>query len=134
MYRSLAVVCCLLAVECSPKVDEEELANQIASQEHENEIAKFRWATLKIEMLEDACRMYKLKTAKFPAKLDDLYTMPSGMTQVQWGGPYLKDPVPKDLWRRPFRYKAMEETDQVEISSAGPDGEFGTDDDISGGR
>ena len=90
-------------------------------------------AFLQIEMLEDACTMYKLNVGTFPSTLDDLYTMPSGITPVQWGGPYLKDPVPNDPWNRPYTYSADETNDRVTITSNGPDGQAGSGDDVPQG-
>ena len=89
-----------------------------------------RSAFLQIRMLEDACTMYKLNVGSFPSTLDDLYTNPSGMTKSQWGGPYINDPIPMDPWRRPYTYNADEQNDRVVITSAGPDGQAGSDDDV----
>ena len=87
-------------------------------------------AFLQIKILEGACTMYKLNVSSFPSTLDDLYTNPSGMTRTQWGGPYIKEPVPMDPWRRPYTYNADEMNDRVVITSAGPDGQAGSDDDV----
>ena len=89
-----------------------------------------RTAFMEISTLEEACTMYKLNVGRFPAKLDDLYTNPSGLTKSQWGGPYLKDPVSADPWQRPYSYAADENNDRVMITSAGPDGQEGTQDDV----
>ncbi len=89
-----------------------------------------RSAFLQIKMLEDACTMYKLNVGSFPSTLDDLFNNPSGMTRAQWGGPYIKEPVPMDPWRRPYTYNADEMNDRVVITSAGPDGQAGSDDDV----
>jgi general secretion pathway protein G len=74
--------------------------------------------------------MYKLQVGRFPNTLDDLYTMPSGMTRAQWGGPYLEEQVKNDPWQRPYTYGADEINDRVTITSSGPDGQAGTQDDV----
>ncbi len=89
-----------------------------------------RTAFLQIELLENACTAYKLNVGFFPSTMDDLYTMPSGMTQVQWGGPYVKDPIPLDPWGRPYNYAADEAQNRVTIISNGQDGQQGTPDDV----
>jgi general secretion pathway protein G len=89
-------------------------------------------AFTEIQTLEDACTMYKLKTGAFPSELNDLFQPPSGMTQVQWGGPYLKEPVDGDPWSRPYNYMADETQNRVTITSNGPDGKQGTEDDVPG--
>ena len=87
-------------------------------------------AFLQIKMLEDACTMYKLNVGSFPNELNDLYTNPSGITKSQWGGPYIKTPVPKDPWQRDYNYGKDEVNDRVTITSAGPDGQAGSEDDV----
>jgi general secretion pathway protein G len=87
-------------------------------------------AFMEIKTLEQACKMYKLNVSSFPSTLDDLYTNPSGITRTQWGGPYLDAPVSNDPWQRPYSYGMDEANDQVVITSAGPDGQKGTEDDV----
>ena len=89
-------------------------------------------AFTEIQTLEDACTMYKLKTGSFPSELNDLYQLPSGYTQIQWGGPYLKEPVTGDPWKRPYNYQANDAQNRVTITSNGPDGKQGTEDDVPG--
>jgi general secretion pathway protein G len=87
-------------------------------------------AFMEISTLSEACTMYKLTVGRFPAKLDDLFTNPSGLSKTQWGGPYLKQPIQADPWQRPYKYAADELNDRVMITSAGPDGQEGTQDDV----
>ena len=91
-------------------------------------------AFMEIKTLEGACKMYKLNVSSFPATLDDLVTNPSGMTRTQWGGPFLDTPVGNDPWGIPYRYEADDLNDGVFISSSGPDGKHGTDDDIGASK
>ena len=74
--------------------------------------------------------MYKLSVGSFPSSLDDLHANPSGLSRSQWGGPYIEDPIGTDPWQRPYTYGADELNDRVTISSAGPDGQAGTADDV----
>ena len=87
-------------------------------------------AYIQVQNLEDQCKAYKLNVGTFPAKLDDLHILPSGMEQFKWGGPYLEDPVPMDPWGQPYKYNRDEQNDRVSIVSAGPDLQAGTQDDI----
>lgn len=89
-----------------------------------------RTAFVEIKTLSRACKMYKLTVGSFPATLDDLYTNPSGLSKAQWGGPYVEAPVGSDPWQRPYTYGADELNDRVNITSAGPDGQAGTQDDV----
>ena len=74
--------------------------------------------------------MYKLNVGSFPAKLDDLYANPSGLSKVQWGGPYVSEPVSGDPWQRPYKYTPDDANERVMITSSGPDGRAGTEDDV----
>ena len=89
-----------------------------------------RTAFIQIEMLESNCKAYKLQVGVFPNTLDDLHVQPAGMTRITWGGPYLEDPVPLDPWQRPYTYTADDMNERVTITSNGPDGQAGTEDDI----
>ena len=87
-------------------------------------------AFMEIKTLSKACKMYKLSVGSFPSSLDDLHANPSGLSRSQWGGPYIEDPIGTDPWQRPYTYGADELNDRVTISSAGPDGQAGTADDV----
>lgn len=87
-------------------------------------------ALLEIKTLSKACKMYKLQVYSFPAKLEDLHTLPSGLDMNSWGGPYVEDAIDGDPWHRPYQYSPDDANDVVMISSSGPDGQSGTDDDV----
>lgn len=89
-----------------------------------------RAAFVQIESFESMCKAFKLQAGKFPANLDELHVQPAGMTRIQWGGPYLEDPVPPDPWMNPYTFAADDLNDRVTITSNGPDGQAGTEDDI----
>ena len=75
--------------------------------------------------------MYKLNVGAFPSKLQDLSTQPAGMDLATWGGPYLGKPVVKDAWSQHYKYMPDERNNTVLIQSAGPDGQMGSQDDIT---
>lgn len=87
-------------------------------------------AFLEIETLKKACDTYKLNVGQFPSSLDDLYAQPSGLTKTQWGGPYLKEPIKLDPWKQPYQYSPGSDGENVIITSAGPDRQPGTEDDV----
>lgn len=65
-----------------------------------------------------------------PGGLVELVVRPA--SAANWHGPYLET-VPKDAWGREFTYVApgKVQTTAFDIISAGPDGRFGTADDIT---
>jgi len=83
-----------------------------------------------ISTMENACTQFRLQLQRYPAKLEDLFTPPQGVSVDRWGGPYLDKGDIMDPWNNPYNYEANEGQDLVRISSAGPDGQPGTDDDI----
>lgn len=84
-----------------------------------------------INTFEQACIQFKLNHSRFPNSLDDLITVPAGMNQRQWRGPYLKSQrIPLDQWGNPYTYTKDEARNEVYIRSAGPDGQVNTADDI----
>lgn len=89
-----------------------------------------RSALVEIKTLKDACKMFRLNVGSFPTSLEDLSTAPSGLSRNQWGGPYLEKPINADPWSRPYVYNADELNDRVIITSNGPDGQAGTEDDV----
>lgn len=97
--------------------------------------AQNKAAFTQISTLKTQCINFKLSTLSFPKKLDDLVTLPVGMNQSNWGGPYLSEKtIPKDPWQNPYKYSAKDATDEVFISSAGKDGQHNTADDIPGNQ
>ena len=88
-------------------------------------------ASVEIKTLQNACKMYKLQVQAFPSKLQDLSTRPSGLDQTAWGGPYIDSPITNDPWNRPYKYSPNDGNNTVLIQSAGPDGQMGSEDDVS---
>ncbi len=87
-------------------------------------------ARSEINTMKSACTQYRLQLNRFPSKLDDLFTPPQGVTPSQWGGPYLTSGSKFDPWGNEYRYEFNEQTLEVRITSAGPDGIPGNEDDI----
>lgn len=84
---------------------------------------------------EQASKMYKLNVGSYPSKLADLQVQPAGMKRITWGGPYLKGRETKqDPWGNTYHYSIDEAKDRVTVSSAGPDGIVGNEDDVFGKR
>ena len=90
-----------------------------------------RSANVEIKTLANACTMYKINVGAFPAKLEDLSTRPSGLDQASWGGPYIDSPTVNDPWNRPYKYTPNDGNNTVLIQSSGPDGQMGSQDDVS---
>ncbi len=93
--------------------------------------ATSKLAMNEIKQMENACTLFKINNLHFPNQLQDLFTRPSGVSQQQWGGPYLQNGDTLDPWGNEFVYSADESNDRVTITSAGPDRQTGTDDDIT---
>ena len=88
-------------------------------------------ANVEIKTLQNACKMFKLRVGRFPTKLQELSSRPSGIDQASWGGPYIDSPVVNDPWSRPYKYTPNDATNTVLIQSSGPDGQMGSLDDVS---
>ena len=88
-------------------------------------------AGVEIQTLANACKLYKLRLNAFPNTLQDLSSRPSGIDQNTWGGPFVETPIVNDPWNRPYKYTPNDATNIVLIQSAGPDGQFGSQDDVS---
>lgn len=82
-------------------------------------------ARQQMNALGNAVDLYFLENRRLPPSLDAL-TLPSGKSEL----PYL-DSIPTDPWKVAYRYRfADPNLREYSISSAGEDGEFGTEDDI----
>lgn len=91
-------------------------------------------ASIQIANFERAIDLYKFHTKKLPGSLDDLMQKPSDATIAErWGGPYIKGSnVPKDPWDSAYKYQANSQgAGGYKLWSLGPDGQDGTDDDIT---
>lgn len=90
-----------------------------------------------IHNYETALDLYELDNGFLPTteqSLQALITQPgSPPAPGNWKGPYLRPPVlRKDPWQRDFKYvcPGQHNTSSFDISSPGPDGQEGNEDDI----
>lgn len=77
---------------------------------------------------------YEVDNGRYPQGkngLNDLVAQPRDATN--WKGPYMKSDIPNDPWGHPYIYECpgKHNTSGYDISSMGPDGRSGTDDDIA---
>ena len=92
--------------------------------------AKQSAAIANIKSFDDAIDQFKLDTGSPPPSLDALTTNPG---TPKWNGPYFKgaSTIPQDPWGHPYLYKIPGDNGRdYDISSAGPDEQPGTADDI----
>ena len=92
-------------------------------------------AKSQVAMLEDAVNMYVLAIGQPPTAQDGLNALlnPPGELKdpTKWQGPYLdKQDLPMDPWNNSYQYEPLG-TDQFRIWSNGPDGQSGTEEDIT---
>jgi general secretion pathway protein G len=96
----------------------------------QSEEAKKDQTKLAMGVIQQSLQMYRIHTNKYPTTdqgLNALMTNP-GDTK-SWRGPYIEANKLKDPWQNDFHYES--DGKNFKIISAGPDGQFGTDDDIS---
>jgi len=76
--------------------------------------------------------LYERHIGEFPTSqqgLAALLTAPVGLSdRTRWHGPYERTGPPIDAWSRPFNYERQDYG--FRVWSNGPDGRFGTDDDL----
>lgn len=84
-----------------------------------------------------ALDIYETDNGTYPSTsqgLSALRAEPSSDPQPKsWKGPYLKSDVPSDPWGNEYvyRFPGTQNKDSYDLSSMGPDGREGTDDDIA---
>src|SRR4051812_6529212 len=92
--------------------------------------AKVTAASVDIHAYESALDQYETDNDSYPPSLDALVSQPSNARN--WNGPYVKE-IKSDPWGNPYTYTLNPRggSGAFEITSAGPDGRPGTEDDIS---
>ena len=103
--------------------------------------ADLQWAKSQIGLFRGALQRYALDTRDFPTTEQGLQALLAPPTDADestlsgWQGPYLDmDALPKDPWGNEYQYTYPPERgsgDIPDIWSWGPDGEDGTDDDVT---
>lgn len=98
---------------------------------------RFPAAKSQISTFDTALDMFETDTGRYPTTAEGLAQLlqrPADAPSEKWNGPYLHiDTIPLDPWKQPYRYlcPGVHNTRTYDIVSAGPDGEFGTADDIA---
>ncbi|QNN25221.1 type II secretion system major pseudopilin GspG [Planctomycetales bacterium ZRK34] len=100
-----------------------------------SEQARNTAARTDIASLETALDAFEIDAGRFPTSeegLEALIEQPSGVQEDAWRGPYIKRGVPKDPWGNQYNYQqpGRHNTSSYDLSSSGPDGQAGTEDDI----
>jgi general secretion pathway protein G len=90
-------------------------------------------AQTQIASFGTALDAFEVDTGSYPRGqdgLNQLIVQPSDVTN--WRGPYLKDAIPLDPWGHAYVYEFPGKVNQsgYDVRSAGPDGQYGTNDDI----
>lgn len=95
--------------------------------------AKVKAAKVQLTNLATALKGYEIEIGSFPTTqqgLEALYAAPSGSDD--WDGPYMDDRVDADPWGNPWQYRAPGTNNvDFDLFSWGPDGQEGTEDDIT---
>ncbi|MCP4155468.1 MAG: type II secretion system major pseudopilin GspG [bacterium] len=90
------------------------------------EKSKQKIAKTQIIMLENAIKMFKLDTGRYPSKKEGLTAMLEKPAKVSnWDGPYLEKGLPKDPWGKDYIYDFPGKNYTFEITSFGADGQKG---------
>jgi general secretion pathway protein G len=89
-------------------------------------------AKAKISQIESAIEFYRMDNSKYPPTLDGLVTAPPDAKNYPRGGYLKKSEALLDPWDKPFNYTNPGSKNQygVDISSDGPDGQGGNEDDV----
>lgn len=100
--------------------------------------AETQLAEQELNTLERAMRMFRLDFGRYPNEeeglevLWDSEALDADADEAKWTGPYLEEPIPTDRWDNEWGYRAeSEHGNEYDLWSNGPDGEEGTEDDIT---
>lgn len=102
----------------------------------QSEKAKVGASSAQLSNLKTCLTNYELNASRFPTTdegLEALIEKPGGLDDVDWAGPYLDSmEVPEDPWHNPYQYRHPPENHRdYDLWSYGPDGQDGTEDDIT---
>ncbi len=93
------------------------------------ESAKKNQAKAMLGILSTSLKEYQFQVGALPSALDALHQQPSDLADPSQWVQKLDKPVPADPWNRPYEYKLNGTT--FDLRSVGPDGQSGTQDDIT---
>jgi len=105
-----------------------------------SEKADKKLALAQIKAFEGALETFKAEVKRWPTEEEGLAVLWSRdalqeeADREKWGGPYLKEPKPKDAWGNEWIFRQPSQVAEgfaFDIISLGPDGQEGTEDDIS---
>jgi len=105
-----------------------------------SEKADRKLALAQIKAFEGALETFRAEVKRWPTEEEGLAVLWSRdaiadeADKEKWGGPYLKEPKPKDAWGNDWIFRQPSQLVDglpFDIVSVGPDGQEGTDDDIS---
>lgn len=91
----------------------------------QSEKARIAATRTTIDNVKMAINQYEIELGKYPVALDEL--IKEG--DEKWPGPFLdQTEIPKDSWGNELKYEILGK--RVKLTSAGPDGQLGTPDDL----
>ena len=98
------------------------------------EQAKTTAASSQISIFGSSLDQFEVDTGSYPKGkngLNDLVKQPGNAQN--WRGPYLKSEIPMDPWGNAYIYECpgKRNPSSYDITSKGPDGQLGSDDDIA---
>lgn len=98
------------------------------------EQARVTAAHTQISTFKTALNSFEVDTGSYPKGKNGLLDLVTPPRDAQnWHGPYLEGSVPKDPWNNDYIYECpgRHNASGYDVSSMGPDGKAGTDDDIT---
>jgi general secretion pathway protein G len=98
-----------------------------------SEQAKETAAKADISNMELALDAFEIDTGRYPSNTEGIKALLEEPSNGDgWKGPYLKRGVPKDPWGKEYLYKQPGQYNKYgyDLSSSGPDGQTGNDDDV----
>ncbi|MEY4117289.1 MAG: type secretion system protein GspG [Planctomycetota bacterium] len=105
-----------------------------------SEKADLKLARAQLQAFESAIEQFRVEMKRWPTEEEGLAVLWSKDAlandddKAKYGGPYLKEPKPKDTWGNVWVFRVPStilEGQPYDIVSNGPDGQEGTEDDIS---
>lgn len=99
------------------------------------EQARVAAAQAQVSTFGTALDAYEVDNGSYPKGKDGLLLLVEQPRDAQatWKGPYLKGQIPNDPWGQPYIYECpgRQNPTSYDLSSAGPDGRDGNEDDIT---
>ena len=102
------------------------------------ERAKVDITTNQIKSMKSQLELFRMHCGRFPTTSEGLGALLKApddeALKGKWAGPYLSsDQSPRDAWQHELKYEAPGQynQDSYDLSSAGPNGQFGDTDDIT---